>query len=93
MDDESKTAWKQGEGEKLHGMHQVFYCASLVADFDKRRRASARDEDFKNEVQWSDAIDRARDDLRTAISDLPEDEREKLVAMYETLRHWAYQRT
>ena len=87
---EIESSFKEVKGERLQPMSQVFYCARLVADFDKKRRVAAEVDDFDAEKQWAEALDRARDDLHTAIADLSEEEREPLVAMYVTLRHWAY---
>lgn len=83
-------SFKEVKGERLQPMSQVFYCARLVADFDKKNRAAVAADDHDAADQWYSALSRARDDLRTAIEDLSEEEREPLVAMYETLRGWAY---
>lgn len=73
-------------------MSDVFHYAGVVSNFIKNRDKAQSDEDWLAIEQWTAALDRARVDLHHAIEALPGDERDKLVAMYETLRHWAYGR-
>lgn len=82
--------WSNIVGQKLQPMPQVFYCAGLVRDFTKRTKEAHNANDFPEAQKWAVALEDANKSLYEAIKALPTEEREMLVAMYETLRHWAY---
>lgn len=90
MSGETIDSFKNVVGEKLQPMSQVFYCAKMVRDFTKNLRDAEFDHDHVEEQKWAAALDGMRSELYKAIEALPEGERGTLVAMYETLRHWAY---
>lgn len=71
-------------------MVAAFLCAKRVGELLARRSVAQATDSFAEVEQLETLLDVARVGLHGAIEALPETERSLLVAMYETLRHWAY---